>query len=215
MTYICVPTITQYDALDKLISSVPEEVSVIIIDNGGNYKNYPVMDISEVDDGDPNTKNFYETNRVSVFNPQTNIGVAGSWNWFLRNTPPNDDKYWLIANDDVTLQANTMNVIYNSAPSNPMMLDGEGTWSFFSLHYDTVEKVGYFDENFFPAYFEDNDYDHRMGLENLSPTYNPEFKYDHEGSATLKAMDPERKKKHHIEFRTNRAYFNKKWGFIP
>ena len=40
---------------------------------------------------------------------------------------------------------------------------GDG-FNLFSVPRATAEKVGYFDENFYPAYFEDNDYVYRCRL---------------------------------------------------
>ena len=48
-----------------------------------------------------------------------------------------------------------------------------------------IQNVGLMDENFFPAYYEDNDHRYRMKLAGLHWEYFP-LKYSHKVSSTLK-----------------------------
>ena len=84
-------------------------------------------------------------------------------------------------------------------------------WCVFILPKSTFTKVGKFDEAFYPAYYEDNDYHYRMQLKGLSyfkiPFLNP-FLY--KSSQTIDKA-PELRK--HIE--DNKQYFINKWGGEP
>lgn len=53
-------------------------------------------------------------------------------------------------------------------------------WHMIAFHKDTIEKVGRFDANFYPAYYEDIDYGHRIRLVygNLDPPYWGKFNVD-------------------------------------
>jgi len=43
----------------------------------------------------------------------------------------------------------------------------------------------------------------------------PGVKYLHVGSATLKAYSADEKKRHHVQFEKNQAYYLRKWGGLP
>lgn len=101
----------------------------------------------------------------------------------------------------------------------------QGIYSFFSVSKKNMailhdlEKEGgelfpgYFDMNFTPAYFEDNDYDRRLYVANLKPgtTYNA--LYWHLGSQTIK-NDEHLRFKNRESFEKNKRYFNNKWNTI-
>jgi hypothetical protein len=64
---------------------------------------------------------------------------------------------------------------------------GSGGWSIFAINRACVDNVGFFDENFFPAYFEDNDYHYR--LTRIDPSKFAEG--EPSGPGTTFADDPE------------------------
>jgi GT2 family glycosyltransferase len=75
-----------------------------------------------------------------------------------------------------------------------------------------VTRVGVFDEGFKIAYFEDNDYHHRMMDEDVKAECDLWAWFSHYGSRTIKeaGIAPL-----HDQFNANREYFLKKWGFLP
>ncbi len=86
-------------------------------------------------------------------------------------------------------------------------------FSCFMIKPETFAKVGSFDENFKPAYFEDNDYHYRIklcGFEAISSSWAPFYHY---GSLTQNydqnspTVPPE-------QFLKNQDYFNRKWGAL-
>jgi GT2 family glycosyltransferase len=208
MIKICIPVITRYDLLEKLIDSLSEkDVKFFIVNNGKKSleKEINIEEFSEEKCGD----------RISVIRSEFNLGVAASWNFFLQNISPNEGNYWIISNDDVEFLEDTLDILVKEAPKHSMVLPKGGSWSLFSIHENAVKEVGYFDENFYPAYFEDNDYHHRLKLKNMSPHIENSLEFKHFGSATLKGFSKERTKQHHREFKANRDYFKKKWGYVP
>jgi GT2 family glycosyltransferase len=84
-------------------------------------------------------------------------------------------------------------------------------FSCFGLTPLTIKRVGFFDEGFELAYFEDNDYHHRMNLEGVSSVCDNWAPFIHYGSRSIK----EGGVKHEPYFTNNREYFKKKWGFVP
>lgn len=75
-------------------------------------------------------------------------------------------------------------------------------------------RIGSFDENFMPAYFEDNDYHYRINLAGLRAFNDVSAPYYHYGSQTQNASDvlpvvPP------FAFELNRSYYIDKWGGEP
>ena len=77
---------------------------------------------------------------------------------------------------------------------------------------ESIELVGYFDETFTPAYYEDIDYDRRARLAGMTIHVHQAVIVEHERSSTHRSMTLEAKKQADAAFNCNRAYFCKKWG---
>lgn len=228
---ICIPTLNRYDLCQKAIDSfydisnklIPSKI--FIMDNGiHDTIAYPFiinsLDISDLDENDSSIKEYIDQNDLCVFDPKINLGVAASWNWFIKNTSPSfcedNTSFWIIANDDIIFYSTTLYNLVQAINKYPYMILGNGgAWSLMALHNNVISKIGLFDENFYPAYFEDNDYHHRMKLENLDFKIPGTVAYNHATSSTIKAYSPERMKKHHHDFKCNRQYFINKWGNDP
>ena len=82
------------------------------------------------------------------------------------------------------------------------------------LNRKYFDRVGEFDEGFYPAYFEDNDSHRRMNLANVQCTLYPPAMFYHYGSRTQNENGF-----HPVElsqkFERNRAYYISKWGGGP
>ena len=76
-----------------------------------------------------------------------------------------------------------------------------------------IAMVGLMDENFYPGYFEDNDYRYRQKLAGIKMASFP-LKNKHYTSSTLNSCE-EFKQKNHITFASNLQYYVKKWGGPP
>lgn len=111
----------------------------------------------------------------------SNLGCAGAWNEILHTTP--DAPWWLIGSNDVAYQpgmleriaSNTRRALKAEALGGPFApglrtfaIKGQpeeaNTLPSFVLSRRAVAIVGLFDENFWPAYAEDNDYFNRIKL---------------------------------------------------
>lgn len=84
----------------------------------------------------------------------------------------------------------------------------------FMINWDAWKHVGRFDENFVPAYFEDNDYHRRINLSGLEACSVNTAPYYHYGSQTQKAVAVAPVVPPHA-FDNNRAYYISKWGGQP
>lgn len=87
-------------------------------------------------------------------------------------------------------------------------------FSCFMIKRDVTDRVGWFDESYFPAYFEDNDYHvrmHRAGIEAVSV----DVPFYHEGSGTLKQASDKDRKIIERGFAKNKAKFRETYGCVP
>lgn len=82
-------------------------------------------------------------------------------------------------------------------------------FSCFLVKKDFLDKVGLFDENFIPAYFEDNDMHRRINLLNYKAGCVSSASYYHYASGTQKSNE------FHQMFESNRNYYIRKWGNVP
>ena len=170
---------------------------------------------------------------------ELNLGAAGSWNYGIRfNFQQLGARYMLILNNDTLLHPDCIDKLvdharntedglitaYNMAPYLPKPTDiltaknqlpveitEAPDFSCFLLKSSTVEKIGFFDENFQPAYFEDNDYHRRMKLAGIRAAKTTRALYYHYQSQTKKDNPDIENEIRHTYLR-NEGYYVKKWG---
>jgi len=92
-----------------------------------------------------------------------NMGCPSSWNYHIKHYPK--EKYWIQSSDDVMFQSTELLNLYN------LMEEGyDGVFAercnyvLFGLSRNMIKTIGFFDENFHPACFEDNDYRDRINV---------------------------------------------------
>lgn len=141
--------------------------------------------------------------------------LANAWNHMFSEFPLD---VVVVGNDDVLPEPDTLELFYNTAIQQDMqglLLPENGSFSLFCVLPKTFQKVGEFDTQFTPIYFEDNDFFYRCQLHN-EPTINIQgCLFKHEGSKTLRIISPQELEQHHINFRANQARYVSKWGGMP
>ena len=202
MISLCVPTLVCYDLLKNLIESAEKGTVVpdryYIIDNGGSL-------------------NLDEFKKVSIYNPGENIGVARSWNFFMKTV----SEIRVICNDDVLFFEDTLETLVNAYDENCVIFPGgiPSAYSFscFIMPNKVVDAVGYFDETISPnyAYYEDNDYHRRM--QQLGYVLKPisDCRIEHRNSSTLNKLTGYEKNAHNKRFELARYNYLRKWGGLP
>jgi GT2 family glycosyltransferase len=154
---------------------------------------------------------------IEIWPMNGNIGVAASWNKFMQI----DEDYIIIANDDIKVHYHTIEHIVNEAErqTDQIFFAGAGesgnAFSLFLLTTLGYKLIGAFDEKFYPAYFEDNDYAWRMLNAGYSIIEVPNAHYDHVGSSTLKSFSTAERRIHDKNFQRNQSYYIFKWGGLP
>lgn len=192
---IGIPTINRYDLLQPSLVKYFQDFNqteIVIIDNGN-------QGIKVEGDG------------IEIIKQERNLGVSGSWNLLCDRIFEKHD-YAVILNDDIYLGKTDSQIrLFLFENSIWDFYVGTGTWCAFILPKKTWKSVGRFDENFYPAYFEDNDYHYRMKLQKKtyfqSEFLNPEV---YRNSQTI-AKDASLNN----HFKDNQNYYVKKWGGEP
>lgn len=165
---------------------------------------------------------------VVVNEPGVARSVAGSWNAGGRMALADEADYMCFVANDTRLRENCLDemtafgqrtdvelwsgISYNdrSHIDSGEVTDG-ADFTCFMVRPATLHTFGWFDPNFRPAYFEDNDYYARVVLGGGRCRVVHAAQFYHHGSATVR-LDGEAA--HHVQywFETNREYFRKKWG---
>ena len=158
---IGIPTINRADLLEESICDL--------------RTNCPDVEVIVVDNGKQGLRGMLERSglRFQLIENETNQGVAGSWNQIARiafGAASNYSWVWML-NDDVVAgksqgDIDSLCAESSTGPETPPVITAEG-WCSFLLPAAVWAAVGEFDEAFFPAYYEDDDYMERMRAQGL------------------------------------------------
>ena len=212
--YLCVLTLVRLDLLKRLIDSIDYPVNNVVILFQGEIQKDKI--------------NFVNTfvKKFIYISSNINIGVSRGWNYFLKNFP---STYWLISGDDCYFEPSTLKNIANFMNA-PSLLEyvfcglkiknrnnvpaGFNTFVITKL---LLQKVGLFDENIYPAYYEDSDLWYRIQLTkqkvaNIDNAYINSGDDKHTGSCTLNSVHPLYRKKMDQCYKQNEIYYKTKWN---
>lgn len=166
---------------------------------------------------------------VIVLEANFNIGVSRGWNYILKHFLVAPVPYAIICGDDSYFRSGALSQVAkamaNDDRNNNVFLDfglerGKTTgFISFIITRLGLEQIGLFDENIYPAYFEDNDLWQRIvvsgarsgSLHDVVVVHGDE---KHTGSCTINSVVPEYRKKMDACYERNRAYIKEKWN-IP
>jgi len=162
---------------------------------------------------------------VIVFRHMVNRGVSTSWNDALIEMRDTGCDVSIITNDDVWFEIDDVDKIAEAAVEHrdayaifcagyhvgfdtPINCHG---MSCFAMQPIALETVGFYDENFFPAYNEDVDYSRRAAMADLKPFIVPDTMVHHIGSAAIQTS-PTLGSQNHGTHHMNNLYWTSKWG---
>lgn len=202
---IVIPTINRADLLAELLESLhwqrDQYFNLMIIDNGNQGIKLP------------------EYMDCVIYHPVKNLGVSGSWNTGAVSAIGQTD-WILFLNDDINLAKDQLVKIVEVLENNPnkWLVVGPYYWSVMALNMKCVEYLmqneGYvFDEKFYPAYFEDNDFDRRIKLIDPNLILNPCEEMLPE--TRRNSMTIEKQPELNMNFDANKKYYISKWGGEP
>lgn len=192
---IGIPTINRADLLNEALANYFEDfknTEIVICDNGKQ----------EI---------ITRENNFVIYRPENNLGVSGSWNMIMDYAEKVKGTHVLMLNDDIYLGKSEEEIKTIIRLWNPEFLCTELNWCSFILSVDAYLKVGKFDEKFFPAYFEDNDYFRRMLLTGVNITNNAMLN----PAIYRNSMTIQKSPELNNGFEKNRQYYISKWGGQP
>jgi hypothetical protein len=176
MINICMP-VDDITNLDQCISSIDIPFGNILLVNNSSHN---------ID---------YISDNIRIVNFNINIGRAASWNLLLQE----DHELYLFLSRPLFFYSGELDrFIQTSSASNSWITIGDN--QIFSIKPICKEKVGFFDENYYPYGLELEDYLFRLHKLNGHVTYAPVKKYKiEESSIPLSSVE----------------YFIGKWGVSP
>jgi hypothetical protein len=174
-----------------------------------------------------------------IDNWRGNRGVSGAWNLGMQRVLDAGYRYAIISNDDLKFSPGSLRAIYETlketgaatvSPNQQREIrlfnkidsryENQGIRAgadFFCFAVDIeqlTQTAGWFDQNFFPAYFEDNDMHYRMNLSGLTGLIHTDYQVFHEVSMTQR-FDSKNPVTTGEQFEAHSAYYDKKWGGLP
>lgn len=191
---IGIPTLNRYDLLMPSLKLYVErdfpQTKIVVIDNGNQGITLP---------------------GINVHIATHNYGVAASWNLICKTIFNDNHEYGLLLNDDIYLGKKEDEIYDFIKGKNLGFARSTNDWSAFLISKTTFAQVGQFDEQFFPAYYEDKDYEYRMKLKNISrrttPFLNP--------VVYRESMTGQKDKSIFGFSEANKQRFVEKWGGLP
>ena len=198
---IGIPTLNRFDyLLPSLIIYANDfpDVNIYVIDNGkqGIKEDSIIKNISN----------------LTILEQDENLGVARSWNK-LCDIIFKDCDFALILNDDILLGRKKAEIesLLRLNQLKTGIIRSTIDWCAFIMPKFIFDKVGRFDECFYPAYYEDASYQYRMKLmgyvSHTTPILNPSI---YQSSKTLEKMPSILR-----ESRKNKQRYIEMWGGLP
>ena len=193
---LTIPVLNRYDLLERCLQSIDYPIRhLLIIDNGAST----VQEDMEV--------HVPECVEMTTYLPMpANLGVAASWNLGIKSFPYDDR--WFFASNDVRFNPGALEGLCEARTDEITLSGVFPFWQAFSVGYEAVRRLGLFDEAFFPAYFEDNDYNTRANHHGVT-IRKLELSLEHDNSSTLKS-DPVFQALNGDTFASNQAYYRDK-----
>jgi len=168
---------------------------------------------------------------VEIHKSEQNKGCAGGWNFCIRKAQADPEFEWMVlAGHDIVVHPKALkNLILRYLKGGIDLASGVdvgweqpmpeikseevpgANFSFLLVPRTVIEKVGLFDENIWPAYFEDNDFHFRCYLAGCGRgvwTWTAPFR--HFRSSTVRTYPNVSQ-----HFASNTKYFTQKWGGLP
>ncbi len=121
------------------------------------HKNLYLVDNTE--------KGFAHKYGVNYEHHPENLGIPRSWNIGAHKAVAGDYDYLVIMSATILFEKGMNDLVASmEANANPWGLETQHGWHMICFKPAIFERIGYFDENFYPAYYEDSDMIRRMEL---------------------------------------------------
>jgi GT2 family glycosyltransferase len=163
-------TLKRFDLADRLLASIDYPIEhLVVVDNSGLQTWTPTK---------PDCVSNLWTIRVPF-----GLGLVGAWNLIVKSTPY--APYWVLVNDDAYFEAGALETIAKEVDTEALnFLDIVPQWSAVVFGEGMIDRVGLYDERFYPLYFDDNDLERRVDQAGVAKK-TIQAKVHHDNSSTL------------------------------
>lgn len=197
----------------RLFSSISskEKFDLFIIDNSNGKDEIVTSSIQIVKDRleSVGSKLFHEKYK--------NIGVAASWNKFIKFKEENNYDYLFVFGNDIEVSENTIDdmIVFEKEHNDGVIYFGDAGHNAWMISDRFSTDIGEYDENFFPAYYEDNDQMYRKDMLGLKYYDVPNVHINNDdGSQTINNNEYLKINSGYV-FELNKVYYILKWGGEP
>jgi len=186
------PVLNRYDHAENMVKSIDVPVDrMVIVDNGGKY--------------------HQGVFGAHVISPGANLGWGASINLMIRTNfrVP----WWFFTNDDMIFHPGDLAEMekFMWSVSGPWIATMEGCgFAAFGVNAEAIERIGWFDENYHPAYCEDCDWEARAKRLEV-PMKDLFGRSIHIASQTIRGEGTNNDR----TYQRNVAYHRAKWGGGP
>lgn len=205
---IVVPTLVRADRLEACLSSIESHASLADVRVYNNWTHQGVARVCAYFACSPGPTDY------TILAHPENLGCAGSWNAGLKAHWEHGHEWAIVMNDDVELLPGTVDALRAAIEGGLDLAWSSESMACFAIHRRTTDAIGWFDENLWPAYHEDEDFTHRMRLAGLR-CGDSGAEVKHSRSSTLNYSDllwfQHRMRLDH----QNLLYYGRKWGGVP
>lgn len=199
--FVGIPVLNRSDLLARCLSHIDVPATIVIVNNNRN-------DFQFEDDVDALAARY----GAMVLKQERNLGVSASWNLIIRTAETLGFDECFIGSNDTALASGSLAAAVSFPKEPDVAIWHLMGFSFFMLNRRTIERVGWFDENFYPAYKEDQDYAYRCQLAGLRRIDVPGAGGDHVGSATINSNPLYQQRNIRTHFDWNMNHYRMKWG---
>lgn len=193
-----ITVLRQYDVLRQCLAAVHRSNliprRILIMDNGGLLVSEPWKDPLAL-----------------VVVPPRNLGAAASWNRLIELIRPDIP---IILNDDCMVDRHSFECLLR--PATGSLVLGHG-FACFRNDPEVFDRVGPFDESFWPAYYEDADYKARMKKMGLAwvDLGSVVTSHGNHGERPFQNFTPDEMRRFQSQLEANKLRFVAKWGGLP
>jgi GT2 family glycosyltransferase len=207
-----IPCLNRGDMLLRCVLSVDHPVESLFVINDGRDPGVAAA-AERIRARDIPNRGLFAGIRVESHD---RLGCGPAWNRIVRTSPG----AWMLAASDIQFAAGSVRKVAEALASHQ---DASIVCAFgynvFVLTEAGRDRAGLFDENFYPAYYEDIDHFRRIALSGAKAVDAPGFKCVHGeapswGSTTVNS-NPEFQRKNGVTFGNLRDYYVRKWGGEP
>jgi len=192
---LAIPALNRPDLLERCLASIDVPVErLFVIDNSPDGSMGKVADEAGVE----------------VVDVGRNLGVAASWNLAIQVNP--EAAWWCLANVDTEFGPGDLRRLTDAMAEPEPLVACLRRFAAFGINAATIERAGWFDENFHPIYCEDADYEYRCLMTGVPIIDLPSGTREIDGGSVTYRSDPALAERNRATYPANVAYYEDKWG---